>query len=86
MTKKKVDYLCYEARFSYVKTLDFAAFKYVVIYPLASFVLENGRKGRFRPNLEDCFFITKIGMATITTYLKSAKFEVSNKKKCLRIY
>ena len=84
MKKKKVNYLCYEARFWYVKTLDLANFKYVTIYPLASFFLEhhpsktlkNGQKGHFRPNLEDCIFITKIGMATIITYLKSAKFEV----------
>ena len=40
MKKKKVDYLCYEARFWYVKTLDLAYFKCVIIYPLASFFLE----------------------------------------------
>ena len=33
MKKKKVDYLCYEARFWYVKTLDLADFKYVIIIP-----------------------------------------------------
>ena len=31
MKKKKVDYLCYEACFWYVKTLDLAYFKYVII-------------------------------------------------------
>ena len=40
MKKKKVDYLCYEARFWHGKTLDLADFKYVIIYPLASFFLE----------------------------------------------
>ena len=40
MKKKKIDYLRYEARFWYVKTLDLADFKYVIIYPLASFFLE----------------------------------------------
>ena len=38
--KKKVNYLCYEVRFWYVKTLDLADFKYVSIYPLDSFFLE----------------------------------------------
>ena len=40
MKKKIVDCLCYEARFWYVKTLDLDDFKYVIIYPLASFFLE----------------------------------------------
>ena len=40
MKKKKVDYLCYKARFWYVKTLDLDDFKYVITYPLASFFLE----------------------------------------------
>ena len=40
MKKKKVDYLCHEVRFWYVKTLDLADFKYAIIYPLASFFLE----------------------------------------------
>ena len=40
MKKKKVDYLGYEVRFGYVKTLDLADVKYVIIYPLASFYLE----------------------------------------------
>ena len=40
MKKKKVDYSLYEARFWYVKALDLADFKYVIIYPLASFYLE----------------------------------------------
>ena len=40
MKKKKVDCLCYETNFWYVKTLDSADFKYVIIYPLASFFLE----------------------------------------------
>ena len=58
MKKKKVEYLCYEARFWYVKTLDLADLKYVIIYPLALFSLEirpfkNGQKRHFRPNLED---------------------------------
>ena len=39
MKKKKVDYLYYEARFWFVKTLDLADFKYVIIYLLASFFL-----------------------------------------------
>ena len=30
--RKKIDYLRYEARFWYVKTLDLADFKYVIIY------------------------------------------------------
>ena len=58
MKKKKVDYICYEARFWYIKTLDLADLKYVIIYPLALFFLKirpfkNGQKRRFRPNLED---------------------------------
>ena len=40
MKKKKVDYLCYEARVWFVKTVDLADFKYVIIYPIASFLLE----------------------------------------------
>ena len=40
MKKKKFDYLCNEARFWYEKSLDLADFKYVFIYPLASFFLE----------------------------------------------
>ena len=40
MKKKKVDYLYDEARFWFVKTLDLADFKYVIIYLLASFFLE----------------------------------------------
>ena len=40
MKKKKEDYLCYEARFWYVKVLDLSDFKYVIIYPLALFFLE----------------------------------------------
>ena len=40
MKKKKVEYLCNGARFRYVKSLDLADFKYVFIYPLASFFLE----------------------------------------------
>ena len=40
MKKKKVDYLCYEVRFWYVKTLDLADLKYLIIFPLASFFLE----------------------------------------------
>ena len=40
MKKKKVDYLGYEVRFWYVKTLDLADVKYVIIYPLASFYLQ----------------------------------------------
>ena len=84
MKKKKVDYLYYEVRFWYVKTLDLADVKYLIIYPLASFYLEiwpfknteKRLKKHLRPHLEDCTFITKIGMATIITYLISAKFEV----------
>ena len=50
MMKKKVDCLHYEARFWYVKTLDLAYFKYVIIYLLALFFLEiqtfkDGQKG-----------------------------------------
>ena len=40
MKKKKVKYLCYETLFWYVKNLDLADFKHVIIYPLASFFLE----------------------------------------------
>ena len=40
MKKKKVDYLGYEVHFWYVKTLDLADVKYVIIYHLASFYLE----------------------------------------------
>ena len=78
MKKKKVEYLCYESRFWYVRSLDFADFKYVIIYPLASFIPGSMalQYGHFRPDLEECVFITKIGMDTIITYLKSAKFEV----------
>ena len=76
MKKKKVDYLCYEARFWYVKTLDLADFKYVTIYPLASFFLEYGPSKTLKNGKNDRIFITKVGMATIIIYLKSAKFGV----------
>ena len=77
MKKKKVDYLCYEVCFWYVKILDLADFKYLIIYPLASFFLEkwlfktlkNNQKMRFRPNLEDCIFITKIGISSSFSHL-----------------
>ena len=42
MKKKKVDYLGYEVRFWYVKTLDLADVKYVIIYSLSSFYLKYG--------------------------------------------
>ena len=37
MKKKKIDYLYYEARFWFVKTLDLADFRHVIIYLLAFF-------------------------------------------------
>ena len=42
MKKNKVDYLRYKGCFWYVKTLDEADFKYIIIYPLASIFLEIG--------------------------------------------
>ena len=44
MKKKKVDYSRYEARFWYVKALDLADFKYVIIYPLANMALQKQLK------------------------------------------